>query len=55
MIRVEDRPMGRVPETVCFGVGGVADENAGDGSSVDLRIVCGDEGESFTADFVEVG
>ena len=55
VIRVEDCPMGRVPEMVCFGVRGVADENAEDRSSVDLWIVCGDEGESLTADFMEVG
>jgi hypothetical protein len=52
---VEDASIGGVPKAIGFGMGGIADENAGSGSLEEFGIIGGDERVGTASNFTEMG
>ena len=55
MVRIADAPGRRVPEAVGFGMGGVADEDAGYRALEDFGVVGWNERIGTATDFTEMG
>jgi hypothetical protein len=55
MVRIADAPGRRVPEAVGFGMGGVADEDAGYRALEDFGVVGWNERVGTATDFTEMG
>jgi hypothetical protein len=55
MERVEDAISMWIPKTERLRVRSISDEDTGDGTMVNLRVVSGDKGKSTTSKFLEVG